>query len=290
MATFIRSSQPRNPTFMADARAAFPGYVVPAQLAPYVHRCEGFVEHDTAAVRRRELPLVGTPIILAFGSPYRLSMATDPSRPVRTSRHFVAGLHDTYSTSESTGLNWVIQIDLTPIGAYRILGMSLQELTNRIAPVDDIIGPMARQLVSNLEATSTWRERFHLVESFLIERLVMSKPEASGMRWAWRQLNDAHGLIPIGPIAVELGWSQRHLIERFHEQIGMSPKKIARQLRFLHTVDLLRERPDRSLAYIAAGAGYFDQAHFAREFREFSGSTPATYRREALTSFQATID
>lgn len=270
-----------------DDGIAIPRYTVPARLAAYLYRCEGFVEHGVASVRRRELPLVGTPIVLAFGSPYRLSLATEPSRPVRTSQQFVAGLHDTYSTSESTGPNWLIQIDLTPIGAYRILGMPLQELTNRIATVDEILGPEARRLVSNLEATSTWTDRFEFVESFLIDRLAMSSPEANGMTWAWRQLANAHGLVSIRSIADELGWSQRHLIRCFREQIGMPPKKVARQLRFQHAVDLLTVRSNQSLAGVADMAGYFDQAHFARDFREFSGSTPAAYRRAALERSRA---
>lgn len=290
MVVIIRSGDEHDPAFTpdaGDAGVAVPEYVVPDRLAPYLYRCEGFVEHDTAPIRRRELPLVGMPIILAFGSPYRLSLASDPSLPVQMSRHFVAGLHETYSTSESTGTNWTIQIDLTPIGAYRILELPLHEVTNRITAVDDVMGKMARQLVSNLESTSTWHERYGLVESFLIERLVMSRPEATGMTWAWRQLADAHGSIPIGPIAVELGWSHRHLIQRFREQIGMSPKKVARQLRFLRAVDLLTERPDRSIASIGEDAGYFDQAHFARDFREFTGLTPAAYRRDASAASQS---
>lgn len=286
MATVIRSNDVSNLAFTSGARddgIAIPAYALGAALAPYVYRCEGFEEHGMAPVRRRELPLVGTPIILAFGSPYRLSAATDPSSPVRAIQHFIAGLHETYSTSESTGPNWVIQIDLTPIGAFRILGIPLQEFTNQIVPLDDIMGAIAWQLVSNLEATSGWDERYQLVESFLLDRLARSTPEAAGMSWAWQQLTKAHGMIPINRIAEELGWSQRHLIRRFHEQVGMPPKLVARQLRFRHAVDLLKAVPDRSLVEIGALAGYFDQAHFARDFREFSGVTPATYRREAIT-------
>jgi len=292
MATIIRSNDVSNPAEnpgTPDDGMAIPGYEIGPALAPYVYRCEGFFEPGSVQIRRRELLLVGTPIILAFGSPYRLSAACDPSTPVRAIQHFVAGLHDTYSTSESTGPNWVIQIDLTPIGAFRILEMPLLELTNQIVSVADILGTVGRQLVSNLEATTGWNERFRLVESFLLDRLASSNPEASEMSWAWRQLTDAHGSILINTIAEELRWSQRLLIQRFREQIGMPPKLVARQLRFLHAIDLLKAGPDRSLATIGNEAGYFDQPHFVRDFSEFSGSTPAMYRRDQVASSRAAV-
>lgn len=247
-------------------------------LRPFVLRVTGFEERQPDPVRRRELPLVGTPIILSFGSPYQLSTHDDPDVLNVTIPHFVAGLHETYTTSESTGTNWSIQIDLSPIGAYRILGLPLWELTNRIERVDDVLGRSGAQLSLDLEATDTWSERFDLVDAFLADRLKHAAPEEPEIAWAWRQLATSQGLIAIHTLTDELDWSHGRLIDRFREQIGLPPKMIARQLRFRVAASRLRTQPDRSLAEIAGAAGYFDQAHFSREFREFAGITPGDFR------------
>jgi AraC-like DNA-binding protein len=83
-------------------------------------------------------------------------------------------------------------------------------------------------------------------------------------------------------LAAELGWSRRHLAVRVHEELGMPPKALARVLRFERAVERLRAGDD--LAALALDAGYYDQAHFNRDFRAFAGATPTDYR--PITSVQ----
>jgi AraC-like DNA-binding protein len=80
----------------------------------------------------------------------------------------------------------------------------------------------------------------------------------------------------------ETGRSRRYLTERFRRQVGVTPKTYARLLRFERTLELLRGRArDAPLGGIAATVGYYDQAHFDREFRSFAGCTPTEFLRES---------
>jgi AraC-like DNA-binding protein len=101
---------------------------------------------------------------------------------------------------------------------------------------------------------------------------------------AWHVLAATGGATPIGRVAAEVGWSHKHLITRFRQQVGMPPKTAARLMRFDRMVRRLTDRPAR-WPDIAAASGYADQAHFIREFREFTGTTPAAYvaRASAIT-------
>lgn len=257
----------------------FHARLIAAGLRPFVYRIGGF-EDPGAAIPHRELPLVGTPLILTFGAPYNLSTADDPDQPVVSRSAFVAGLHHRYTTSRATGPNWSIQIDLSPVGAFRILGFPLDELTDRIEHLTDVLGPDARQLISDLEMTERWDVRFDLVEVFLLRRLERGRAETPGITWAWRQLAASHGSLPIAGLADELAWSRRHFTHTFRRELGLPPKTVARQIRFTRAVPQLRRHPQRSLADIALDCGFADQAHLSRECRELAGTTPTALRRE----------
>lgn len=263
----------------APAGIGFHAHAVTAGLRPFVYRIGGF-EDPGAAICHRELPLVGTPLILTFGAPYELSTADDPDRPVVIRPAFVAGLHHRYTTSRVTGPNWSIQIDLSPIGAFRILGFPLDELTDRIEDVTDVLGADARRLISDLEISARWDTRFDLVEAFLLRRLERGRVETPGITWAWRQLAASHGILLISGLSEELAWSRRHFIQTFRRELGLPPKIVARQLRFGRAARQMQRNPGRPLADIAVACGFADQAHLSREFQALAGVTPTELRRE----------
>ena len=83
--------------------------------------------------------------------------------------------------------------------------------------------------------------------------------------------------MPVGALAAELGWSRRHLAARFREDVGASPKFLARLLRFEHAAERIRAGA-QPLGDVALACGYYDQAHLNREVREFTGAAPGTLR------------
>jgi len=91
---------------------------------------------------------------------------------------------------------------------------------------------------------------------------------------AWSRLVSSGGRASIGAIVGEVGCSQRHLIAQFKEEIGLSPKTLARVLRFGRAVRIIKQKGGARLTEIAGDCGYYDQAHFSRDFREFAGVTP----------------
>ena len=126
--------------------------------------------------------------------------------------------------------------------------------------------------------TSSWRQRFALLDQFLLERLDRGPQPAPEVGWAWERLVATGGAVPIGQLASEVGWSHKHLIARFGQQVGLGPKTAARLVRFdrvWRRLDQARGRLDWGL--VAAEVGYADQAHLVREFRQFTGTTPTGF-------------
>jgi AraC-like DNA-binding protein len=87
----------------------------------------------------------------------------------------------------------------------------------------------------------------------------------------------AGGTVPISDIGVAARASSTYVAKRFKAVVGVTPKRLARSFRFTSTVLALDVAAPIDWGDVAAGAGYFDQAHFGREFREFTGLTPTRY-------------
>ncbi len=79
-------------------------------------------------------------------------------------------------------------------------------------------------------------------------------------------------------MAEELGVSQKHLIARFHKQVGLTPKSLLRVFRFQKVIQELEEKGKVDWLQIVTDCGYYDQAHFIRDFYAFSGIRPGLYK------------
>jgi AraC-like DNA-binding protein len=244
-------------------------------LAGHVRSLAGWRERADGPVRRAELPGGRIVLVVSFG----------PSLDVdgRRFTSFVAGLHDAPAVTEHAGEGYGIQAYLTPLGARRLLGMPMRELTGEVVELSDVIGGgVADALAERLALAPGWPARFALLERAIAARVLDAPPVSPGLEWAWRRLVASDGAVPVGSLADELGWSRRHLAVSFREELGLPPKPLARLLRFERAVDRLRAGTD--LADVALDSGYYDQAHFNRDFRRFAGATPTEYRRATAGS------
>jgi len=231
----------------------------------------GWTEATTHIVRRRELPTLFVPVILSFGAPFRIAGADNAS--------FFAGAHQRYSLVESSGMVECLQVNLTPDAAYRLLRNPMDDFADRIMSLHDVLGTDAARLIERLGNTKGWPARFDILDGFLSGRLLGATGLSPEVRLSLGLMAEALGDIAIGRLALETGHSRKRLIRAFRHQIGLPPKTIARVLRFNNAVRQLAG-PAPNLAVIAQDAGYFDQAHFNRDFRAFSGVTPTAYLRE----------
>jgi len=252
-------------------------------LAPWVDGdYYGWREQATQPLRRLEAASSIVPLILNFGPPIRVSTPGHGPADGTELGSFTAGLSDGHAITESIGESVGLQVNLTPLGAYRVLGVPMHSLSHRVVAFDAVLGSAGARLLARLRETPDWGLRFDLVDAFLAARCASGKAPDAGVVWAWRRLEESAGGAAIGGLVADLGWSHRRLIERFREQIGLAPKTMARVLRFHRVVRLLRERPDVDWADVAYDAGYFDQSHLIRDFGAFAGTTPTEYKRRSL--------
>ncbi len=155
-----------------------------------------------------------------------------------------------------------------------LLGRPIEDLTNRAVAVTDLFGPHAADLRERLREAPSWDARFAMIEAFVVPRVLGHTTLPAGVRCAWERLLGSGGRVAIGDLVDDTGWSQKHLIARFRHEIGLPPKLFARVLRFSRAIQAIRGGTARGLGDLAVQCGYYDQAHFTRDVREFTQTTP----------------
>jgi AraC-like DNA-binding protein len=184
---------------------------------------------------------------------------------------FVNGPNGTYTRVEAPCAPF-ITAHLAPLGAYRLLGPAVSEIRGPFVALDDLVGANARRLSERAQSARTWEERSRLLDAFLLDRATHGPQPSPEVSQAWHLLVRSSGTTTIKGIAHQVGWSHKHLITKFKQQVGVAPHTAARLLR-LSTVWRHIDH-DQTWARIAAESGYADQAHLIREFRHFTGTTP----------------
>ena len=177
----------------------------------------------------------------------------------------------------------VVGVSFRPGMAGPILGVPLSELQDAHIPLDELWGYRASGLHDRLASANDPLAMLRLLESELIARI--RRPLLLHPAVAYALGSNLSGYNPsqINHIRKQTGYSARHFIELFRSAVGLTPKRYYRIRRFSSVLAHLAAR-DSSLADVAVSAGYADQAHLSREFRELAGITPSSYRPRSADS------
>ena len=161
-----------------------------------------------------------------------------------------------------------------------LFGVPCDELAERHTPLEQVWSPTALRMRDRLGATGNLEEQLDVLESMLAARL----PRVHGLHPAIAQaLEQFATTSDVGSVVKETGYSHRRFIALFSKAVGLTPKRYCRVLRFQGALRRMAARPRAPWIEVALDAGYSDQPHFNREFRELVGVTPGEYRRVAPT-------
>jgi AraC-like DNA-binding protein len=262
-------------------RAEWWDHRVHPTLRPYVAAATGYLQEGFAPGVHRGLPSPFLTFVVTLDEPLVLAAHPDPAQPPGRYDGLVGGLHTRPALIEQTGRQAGLQLSLTPAGARALLGVPAGALASLDAPVDDVLGAPGRELVDRVRTARDWPARFAAVEHVLLATAVLDRAPAPEVAEAWRLTTAGGGRLRVAEVAARVGWSDRHLGERFRAETGLSPKEAARVVRFDRARRLLAARAGRGLATdlagLAASVGFADQAHLTREWRALSGLPPTRW-------------
>lgn len=272
---------------MAGGSARYVAWRPAAALRPYVVSMLGYDMVLDCPGSHRGLPSTQLTVVVPVGRPIGLGWyGRAGSRGDYWS--CVSGLHTTPAEIHHAARLAGIQLDLTPLAARGLLGLPAGQLSGVLVELGDV-APALADLPERLAGVTTWRDRLRLVESRLLHVLSRT-PERAGPRpevgWALRRLSQPS---TVAGVASEVGLSRRHFGELFRAEYGVTPKQYQRIARFQAArSELVRQARSRrvSLARVAAGHGYADQAHLTREWTALAGSAPSAWLRAEFPFLQ----
>ncbi len=194
---------------------------------------------------------------------------------------FVVGEMTRYLILQPTGRLRTMGVRFRPGGAYRFLPFPVIDLTDQVVETGDIWGSEGANLEDAVLTASTDVERMRLVEDFLLGRLRVVDPRPR-FEAAIAEVLRSHGLARVDDVATKVNWSPRQLEREFRANAGLTPKAMARIIRFQNLLRLIGENALREWATIAISVGYADQPHMVREFRAYAGQTPTEKELNAV--------
>jgi AraC-like DNA-binding protein len=250
-------------------------------LRPYVATAVGYRQEGLPPGLHRGLPSPYLTFVVTLDEPLVMAAHPDPEQAAGSYDALLGGLHTRPALISHPGRQAGIQLALSPLGARTLLGVPAGELASLDFPVGDVLGRDGLELVDRVRAAPDWSGRFAAAESALLRRLGRDTAPSPEVVEAWRLTTAGGGRLRVADVAARVGWSDRHLGDRFRAETGLSPKEAARVVRFDRARRALAARvghgrpPD--LAALAAASGFADQAHLTREWRALSGLSPTRW-------------
>jgi AraC-like DNA-binding protein len=241
----------------------------------------GYKEWSGALHRRREFPVPFAVMVIELGPPLRLYDGGDTRQVAYHRGGFVGGLCDTFVDCEHDGFQHGVQVNLTPIGARLLFDVPMSDISAQVVAIDDLLPARHRGLAERLADVDDWDVRFDLVDATLADCLHEASPRTAVVAWAASRIAESGGTLSIRELVRELGYSRKHVISLFRDQVGIPPKMLAEIVRFDRLFQHLRRGDEGSWSELALEYGFYDQAHMAREIRRFTGVTPSSVKTRA---------
>jgi AraC-like DNA-binding protein len=250
--------------------------------APLAHHIDyfGYWHRESGDPHRsRALPRGAATAVIDVTGRARVDFyAADGRTPLRVPAAFVAGAGTATYVTRIDAAQAVVTIHFRPAGALPFFGVPLGELENSCVGLGEVWGRHGDSLHERLIATPSPTERIGLLEAFLLRRLEFHHMQPHRGVAAVMAAVAREPSMRVNKALQITGLSPRRLTAAFRAEVGLAPKAY-QQVRRLQAALGRLDEGNADGATIAADLGYFDQAHFVREFRSFTAMTPTQYRQ-----------
>ncbi|MGV9677234.1 helix-turn-helix domain-containing protein [Nocardia sp. NPDC003482] len=222
-------------------------------------------------------PMPSAHLFVNLGAPVRIWDSDAAVPPVVFTGGLVMGLWTRRFLFEYPERVRMVGVHFKPWGLSPFVGVPASELRDRWVPVDAVCSRAADRIRDRVGECGSATETLRIVEEELLARLLEPARGLDLVRHTGVRLETCRGAVPVGALTEAVGVSVNHLAAQFKSHVGVTPKRVARIYRFASLILSVDALGPVDWSALAHAAGYFDQAHFAKEFKDFTGHTPTEY-------------
>jgi AraC-like DNA-binding protein len=196
----------------------------------------------------------------------------------RQANSFISGISNSYADVTTNGETGMVCITFHPFGAYNFFNFPLFEIENQNISLDCIFGNESNEVYEQFCAAQFLNERIAIIENFLMSKLkVPDRRDSLLLKSGIDLINRSNGQIRTTSLSEKLCITPKTLERKFSAMVGKTPKQFMRIVRFQNILNTFSTASSMILTEIAYANGYFDQAHFIKDFKSFSGYTPKDF-------------
>ncbi len=233
---------------------------------------------DTASLASvwRLIPYGKISMLFLYGDSHEYNLV-GPTAPMQKTRQaFMVGQLTQPIWLKFTGHTRLIKIQFKATGAQQFLPMNMEEFTNVPSlDLEAIWGKAVSVLLEQIYEANSDIERIAHLNYFLEQRLLPQNNQVDYVDYTLDQLKVNQGNLAIKSLEGQLGISTRQLERLFRTRLGLSPKEMSKIIRLNCAFSNLEANPTASLTQLSYDAGYYDQAHFSRDFKGIAGVSPS---------------
>lgn len=183
---------------------------------------------------------------------------------------------------EPTGETGTFFVCFRPNGFLPFTTIPIKEMENTAVPLEDLFSKSGKEIGQKVLNANSTTERINLIETFLLNLLTDTENIDHIVQSTVETILTANGQLSVDELSKQNNINSRQLVRKFSSTIGLSPKQLSKTIRLQATLKILLTKKVTSLTGLAYESEYYDQAHFIKDFKEFTGLTPKEFYGDHL--------
>jgi AraC-like DNA-binding protein len=247
----------------------------PLSLSPYV-RCFWVLEHDLGADEEsyvyRSVADGCVEMVFHYQAAFDEIITDGPAHNWQSGIHFQSNTYRRFETKQSFG---IFGAYIYPFAVPYFFNVPSERTSNEMLDLHAFLGNDGKELEEKIMTAPCNNKRAEILSTFLEKRLQNARLKDDTIATSIKHVIHSSGINSVEQLAYKFNLSTRQFDRKFKEYAGFSPKMYIRLVRLSNA--LKQQKSDKSLSQIAYECGYYDQSHFIRDVKAFTGYQPGFY-------------
>jgi AraC-like DNA-binding protein len=251
---------------------------IPQELSDYVESAFYLWGYTPEHEIERLIPDGLVSLVIELDGKERYIYNNEDFEVIQTCRHsWLSGMHNQYISISSIPDTELIGIRFKAGGIFPFINSNVHNLFNKVVDASEYFTDTIDSLRTSLIREESPQQKLAVLEKWLLEQLRYEDSLNPAIRNACQKIVADPSISTLEQIKTDIPYSEKQFIHNFKHQVGITPKVFQRILRFNQILPKIQQKETVEWAEISEACGYFDQPHFIRDFKQFSGFNPSEF-------------